>query len=69
LQGIKHSIYSERVLVANERGTAKFSCTRAPSVLGTHFQRYRIAPDVHGPLDDSGGICEKFDYVELRNGA
>jgi hypothetical protein len=33
------------------------------------FQRYRIAPDVHGPFDDSDGIRNKFDYVELRNGA
>jgi hypothetical protein len=55
------------VLVANELATAKFSCTRA--VLGTHFQRYRIAPDVRGPFGDSDGIRDKFDYVELRNGA
>jgi hypothetical protein len=62
-------MYSERVPVANELATAKFSCTRAPSVLGTHFSAIASHPTSTAPLDDSDGIHDKFDYGELRNGA
>ena len=58
-----HSIYSERVLVANELATAKYSCSRASWVLGTHLGAITSAPTSTAHLDESDGICDKFDYV------
>jgi hypothetical protein len=36
-----------------------------PSAVGRRhaLKRYHIGSDVHGPLDESDGIRDKFDYV------